>query len=271
MGVGKTLMCLSLVVATLHTPPQPPDNTLDCSPAFTQHTLRTYPFAEHREARSRFEMAEPGLMPSLSDLCATVLSNHDHSARKLDTVPIPQSKQLGLPRFYYIYPRDDPCEREAKRRQRQTTVTKMYLANTTLIVVPLILLQQWKFEIAKHIEPGTMSVLEIGKGDIPPVLELIKYDVILVDVNRFGQEETVHRMELQKDPSELTKARWKRIILDEGHAAGEKTSNAMRLAINLSVERRWIVSGSGYRLVKSALTNSPDQTLATRRRGGKGT
>lgn len=57
MGVGKTLMCLSLMVATLHTPPQPPDNTLDCSPAFTQHTLRTYPFPQHREARSRLDMS----------------------------------------------------------------------------------------------------------------------------------------------------------------------------------------------------------------------
>lgn len=67
-------------------------------------------------------------------------------------------------------------------------------------------------------------------------------------------------MDLNKDPSEFTKARWKRIILgkmtertripseanrtDEGHVAGSVTSNAMRLAMSLSVQRRWIVSGS---------------------------
>ena len=31
---------------------------------------------------------------------------------------------------------------------------------------------------------------------------------------------------------------------DEGHVAGAKTSNAMRLAIEMSIERRWVVSGS---------------------------
>ena len=72
----------------------------------------------------------------------------------------------------------------------------------------------------------------------------------------------MHRSRQELEPSELTKARWKRIILgtfaitqlmgaeldfsDEGHVAGDKTSNAMRLAISLSVERRWLVSGSKY-------------------------
>lgn len=32
--------------------------------------------------------------------------------------------------------------------------------------------------------------------------------------------------------------------VDEGHVAYSKVSNAMRMAIQLSVERRWIVSGS---------------------------
>jgi hypothetical protein len=31
----------------------------------------------------------------------------------------------------------------------------------------------------------------------------------------FGQEESIRRMDLNKDPSEFTKARWKRIILGE--------------------------------------------------------
>lgn len=32
--------------------------------------------------------------------------------------------------------------------------------------------------------------------------------------------------------------------VDEGHVAGDKTSNAMKFATELNVERRWLVSGS---------------------------
>ena len=69
-------------------------------------------------------------------------------------------------------------------------------------------------------------------------------------------EESQHRLQLEQDPSVLLLARWKRIVLgtqiltlpaddsDEGHVAGVKTSSAMRLAIEMSVDRRWVVSGS---------------------------
>ena len=50
-------------------------------------------------------------------------------------------------------------------------------------------------------------------------------------------------------------------MTDEGHVAGTK-SDAMRLAISLGIERRWIVSGSKFR--KSCRSSSPDQTPSTR-------
>lgn len=34
------------------------------------------------------------------------------------------------------------------------------------------------------------------------------------------------------------------LMTDEGHVASNKLSNAMQLARDLSIERRWIVSGS---------------------------
>jgi len=37
----------------------------------------------------------------------------------------------------------------------------------------------------------------------------------MVLIAGFGQEESIRRMDLNKDPSEFTKARWKRIILGE--------------------------------------------------------
>lgn len=58
------------------------------------------------------------------------------------------------------------------------------------------------------------------------------------------------RREGKRDPemdelsTELLRARWKRIILDEGNIANNTKSDAMILADALSIERRWIVSGS---------------------------
>lgn len=86
-----------------------------------------------------------------------------------------------------------------------------------------------------------------------------------MSVERFGQEESSHRLTEDAEPSVLLQARWKRIILgnsphlirwaqsdlaDEGHIAGTKTSNAMRLAQKLSIERRWAVSGTPTKYLK---------------------
>jgi hypothetical protein len=46
-----------------------------------------------------------------------------------------------------------------------------------------------------------------------------------------------------------TGIRVKLMMIDEGHVAGT-TTDAMRLAIALSIERRWIVSGSKLSLSK---------------------
>ena len=61
-------------------------------------------------------------------------------------------------------------------------------------------------------------------------------------------EENIRRTMQDLEPSVLLQARWKRIILDEGHVAATKTTNAMRMAMSLSCERRWIVSGSEHHL-----------------------
>lgn len=63
-----------------------------------------------------------------------------------------------------------------------------------------------------------------------------------MSVDRFRREGKHEDGEIPD--TELLAARWKRIILDEGNTASNARSDAVLLAKRLSIERRWIVSGS---------------------------
>ncbi|WWD19169.1 hypothetical protein CI109_103627 [Kwoniella shandongensis] len=252
MGTGKTLMCLALIVSTLHQPTAPPPTEIDISEITTDIAERTYPFAPHSDLRelAGFPRRSTQLIfPSLVELCANKLAILDPSAINNRYLPAYTKPLLNRRTFYYTLPLDDECSRTAKRQTFEQTVRKMYLAKGTLVIVPQILVQQWKEEITNHLEEGVLNVYEV-KGHLPPIEDLLGYDVILMDVNRFGFEETERRKFPEKGPSVLLQARWKRIILDEGHVASNKTSNAMILAMQLSVERRWLVSGTPTRYLQ---------------------
>ncbi|ORX38379.1 SNF2 family N-terminal domain-domain-containing protein [Kockovaella imperatae] len=252
MGVGKTLMCLALITATLHQPVRPPRVTLDDVSPLTSHTLNTYPFKRYVEAREALgvDLAMPRL-PTLVDLCSNILIANDHSALRAEYAPTTLVSRLKEPTFFYETPLEEDCVRGAKRKYLSSFTRTTELVHTTLVVVPRILMGQWKDEIKKHITEGTLSVLIVTSKILPTIDEMRKHDVVLIDVNRFGQEESIRRARLEMEPSEFLKARWKRIILDEGHVAGDSSpTNAMRLAMAMSVERRWVVSGTPSKILQ---------------------
>ncbi|WVQ95089.1 hypothetical protein IAU59_002183 [Kwoniella sp. CBS 9459] len=249
MGTGKTLMCLSLIVSTLHQPTLPPDNSFDMSQITTDVAERTYPFAANADLRqlTGYPRSETRLvLPSLVDLAANILVVHDPSARRTHNLPPPIESVLDRKTFYCTLPIDDDCARAARRRSSSNTVSKLYLAKGTLVVVPGILLEQWKSEVSKHLHDGAVRVLAVGEM-IPKIEALLEYDLILMDVTRFALEETQHRKDRGLPPSVLLQARWKRIILDEGHVAANRTTNSMAFSRQLKVERRWLVSGTPTR------------------------
>ena len=203
MGVGKTLMCLALIVATLRTPTRPPVDSVDASPPLSTESFQCWPFAAHNYARSQLGIHRSGQgVPSLSALCLDRLRKTDTllkpsvSSSDLDAsmdganetleehVPPTVAAKLRQPMFYYAYPNEPSCPRGVKA-QRRPLPTKMWLANTTLVVVPQILMEQWKAEIEKHVQRDTLRALEIGaKEDVPSVQVLLQYDLILIDVAR---------------------------------------------------------------------------------------
>lgn len=179
MGTGKTLAVLTLVVGTLHTPPTPPSDVLDISPVLSSQSLTTYPFTPYARARSMTnypDVPDVGL-PSLVSLCAGVLARTDTSAiASMTTKMLPEEAERILRQrtFFYEYPIPDDCIRRVRQKTEKLEAKKTWLANTTLIVVPQILMEQWVHEIEKHLEPETLKVLEIGKEAVPPVSVLMQ-------------------------------------------------------------------------------------------------
>jgi hypothetical protein len=181
MGVGKTLMCISLILSTLHQPCLPPPHDPNISPIITDHAERSYPFQSYADLRALVYYPQSRVSlerPSLASLCADILCTTDPSAGRIGPLSPTAAPLLERQTLYYQFPPDDSCMREAKRKiMRRQDTKRIYLANTTLVVVPGILVQQWQHEMEKHLIEGALRVRVIGKEDMPDITELIKYDV----------------------------------------------------------------------------------------------
>ena len=225
MGVGKTLMCITLIMATLSTPPAAPRDTMDSSPAMSSQSLSIFPFDPHIRARDALGIRQPSYrVPTLVELCGEVLNNRDSSAKHSALLSPPAEAILSRSMFYLTYPSEHSCYRGPRQAYQKEDVHRTWLAKSTLVVVPQILIAQWKLEVTKHVIDGGLKVLEINK-ELPTVEEMMTFDMILLSVERmcqgqqladgvgFGLEDASYRAKHDQPPSEFAKARWKRIIL----------------------------------------------------------
>lgn len=182
MGVGKSLMMLSLILATLHQPCTPPSASIDISPVTTSHRVQHSPFHSDQQLRD-MTGSTPGPQLnlhrfSLVDMCLDILAVNEPAVDRSPFFP-PHLKDSFRRRqpFYYQYPPDDSCMRQAKRRMLKREARRFYLANTTLLVCPAILVNQWLQEIDKHLLPDTLRVLRVDSEKLLPIECLVTYDV----------------------------------------------------------------------------------------------
>ncbi|KAF2433384.1 hypothetical protein EJ08DRAFT_629179 [Tothia fuscella] len=259
MGVGKTLMCLTLVMATrYHLPRTPPQHLR--GPALRQK------------------------VGSLSQMAGASLGRHSVSAKA---------------HFSWFHPDDDlirplkviesewpsyeiPIE---SRRSNRTTRSipppprRLRLCSATIIVVPRNLIHQWEAEIKKHVYDGAdglkVLTLKDNTQQLPRASDLLEYHIILFSKSRFEKEHDdgldsqgrtanflgtecrcpyigatrVRDCTCMKPEdiyhSPLKDLHFLRIIIDEGHEFSTKTSRAVVVATKLvTAERRWVVSGT---------------------------
>lgn len=273
-GLGKTVICLSVILATRGHLPQ-------------------IPAAYQSPPRLRDRVG------SLKEMAASTIGRYAIPAKDAleqyeayDNIDLSNLKEaLKRNIAYYEIPPDLP------RMNRNTKIPpsrQLVMCSGTIIVVPRNLLHQWQSEVRKHVVQGSLKILVVDtvskrsskskapkpendqmdfRSDLPAPTELMEYDIVLFTRNRFEQEiqdgadEKGRRLAFgaplvcqcpyigsSRIPdcscksdvyeSPLKKIHWLRIIVDEGHSFSSSVSNAVLVAKQLQAERRWVISGT---------------------------
>jgi SNF2 family DNA or RNA helicase len=256
MGLGKTLICLALILATKdHNPKIPPPYDMPPTRRSTASLADMAISAINRKSipwRVEFERIRHATGDEMIS-CRARIDN------------VPASYEIPV---------------EPLRWNRKTILPPpktMLLAPTTLIVVPRNLCKQWQSEIRKHVEEGMLRVLimEDSKMPLPAPDQLCMYDIILFTRGRFEMEvkdgadeqgrrlgdstrvcrctyigatrtrdcHCIRRDELYDSP--LKHLHFKRLIIDEGHFFSNTNNTAVSVANKLvTADHRWVVSGT---------------------------
>ncbi|KAF2446712.1 hypothetical protein P171DRAFT_383500 [Karstenula rhodostoma CBS 690.94] len=275
MGLGKTIICLSVILATKGHLPQ-------------------IPAAYQAPPKTRSQVG------SLKDMAASALGRYAIPA-KVEMERFEAYDDSDLSFMKSVLERNTPYYEippEVPRMNRNTIIPpprQLALCSGTIVVVPRNLLHQWQAEIRKHLTKNSLKILIVDTvtkrarktnpvptdeeysmdfvSDLPPPTKLMEYHIVLFTRNRFEQEiqdgadEKGRRLRAgaprncncpyigssnipdctckgQIYESPLKKVHWLRIIIDEGHSFSSSVSNAVLVAKQLQIERRWIVSGT---------------------------
>jgi hypothetical protein len=228
MGSGKTIICLSLILATRNLPSKAP------------------------------EWHGPGELPirprvaSLADMAASCINNNAVPWKPYFDSPMGSEgneyvnckKALERNPGYYLLPPPEPRRVGRHPVLYQQAPTKIHLSSASLVVVPSNLVSQWNEEIQKH--TTGLKVLTLTHNDtIPPLPTLIDLDIILFSQSRF---ETLSVSFDGDIPNELELLHFQRCIVDEGHKLGNakigNRSNLLTRLDRLRFSSRWIVTGT---------------------------
>ncbi|ETI28696.1 hypothetical protein G647_01147 [Cladophialophora carrionii CBS 160.54] len=238
MGYGKTLICIALVLATRGHYPAIPEGRISAMPEeYNERTPSLLALAAKKIKQAgvpwKSHFAALETEGYHFDSCTAALAEYDG--------------EYAEPIFHPTTPDRKNKKREDFRMLRQSFAT--------LLIVPPNLLVQWQHEIKKHTHPGALDVLVLDSTtkDIPPWKSLMKYDIVLITKARFEQEYRDDHLNQgrqfkgsEKFRSQLTEVRWLRVICDEGHgfAGSSYKTHAVAMLDKMSIERRWVVSGT---------------------------
>lgn len=261
MGLGKTLICLALILATKeHFSHIPPEHSVDTVPV-------------RPNIGSLFQMSAAAITRT-----GTPWRKYfaDLRARNLDYTKCVDGINATVG-YYTIPPPVLNIGCRMSTRSLPPPPRIVYLSRTSLVVVPRNLVRQWEHEISKHTTGLKVLVMTDAKQILPPAKELLEYDIVLFSRQRFEAESrdgtdslgrrtksspikvtgcaravdarAVDRFDannLYRSP--LREILFKRLITDEGHIMGNASSsiknNAAIVVDFLQLASKWVVSGT---------------------------
>ncbi|KAG8931828.1 hypothetical protein FRC01_000737 [Tulasnella sp. 417] len=244
MGTGKTVICIALILSTLDQLPRPEND---------DRKIRTEWSLADEEARDPDpEVRLEGSVPSLFDLtCNFIRTNPEASGwyrQRHSGLPEILTAKLNHPSFRPFY-HSRPSVANVQERSRSFFApagqsVKIWLTNATLLLVPKMLLPQWRAELNKHVRHGSLKALIIDDLTIiPPASDLANtYDLVVITHERLTVDVT-RRAKLPDSELVFSQIRWLRLIVDEGNVCANLSETMMHTR-NISAERRWIVSGT---------------------------
>jgi SNF2 family DNA or RNA helicase len=275
MGLGKTLCCLAVILTTKGQCPQIPAAYMPPPPVrervgslsdmaasiIGRRSVSAKALVEQSEVTNDTNYA---FLKDALDRNIPFYEIPHHLPRSKRSTKILRPRQLVIcPGTIIVVPRN-------LLHQWQSEIQKHVLPEGLKILVVDTLPTRGK---AKHMQQDTDTMRFVS--DLPSPTELMRFDVVLFTRNRFEQETMDGTDNRGRQPtagvarvcrcpyigstsirdcncvatgsvyeSPLKKLHWLRIIIDEGHSFSNSISNAVKVAKELHVERRWIVSGS---------------------------
>lgn len=225
MGLGKTLICLALILSTKDFSSQIP----------VEHSVGSIPV--RRTTGSLVDMVASSIgrfgLP-VGYALSQIESEGGTEFRRI-------REALARGAGYYWYTPNSPG-RESRNKQN-IVPKKIWLTKATLVVVPSNLVQQWVQEIKKHTSGLNYLVMDNPITNLPAAEVLATYDIILFSKRRFAKEATD-----QVSSTPLKDLHFKRLITDEGHAFGNASRSSktevMTVVDFLHLDARWIISGT---------------------------
>ncbi|KAF5386941.1 hypothetical protein D9615_001552 [Tricholomella constricta] len=234
--------------------------------AFPNQRSRVPSFVELLLHRRR--TAPDTSIPDTSTLSGVVKSlKRAELAAQIEQIPPGELLRLNTP-FYHHYRGEPTLAERSPRRSADPGPRVMYLTSATLVIVPPNLLSQWDREIHKHCEYPLRVLILRSRTPMPSAMSLASdYDIILMTYKRFTIENNYNKTEklhswkvcpcpsfpgsripdckcMVPDVSSLLQVRWKRLVIDEGHVSASLSTVLTPFTKLLSVERRWIVTGT---------------------------
>ncbi|KAI6166829.1 P-loop containing nucleoside triphosphate hydrolase protein [Pisolithus thermaeus] len=279
LGTGKTIMILALILSTAAQIPQPEESMVDSRPVLTPLAYQHFTLPECTTARTRAGRGPSDVygIPSLVEILLHCISSRSQASswceyeNSLESTNLWPLLRSNVP-FYHHYDLNLAAEifgSSRPRSQPELGPRVMYLSAATLIVVPLTLLGQWDREIQKHCH-SKVRVFIVRQADVLPAARILatEYDLIVMSDVRFRREsrnKKISRLHALRQcacscfegsrvpncrcPGDtqvtpLLQVRWKRLVVDEGHISGNVSATINYFVKQLSIERKWIVTGT---------------------------